>query len=230
MNPVIAIAIWGALFLAVHLVVSSAYIRPRLVAAVGEQPYRGIFSVLSLGTLVPLVYVFARHKHAGPLLWYLRDVAPFRWLTWLLMLLAFVLLAASMLNPGPASMGAPARETAAHGVLKLTRHPAFVAFALFGFAHMLMNGRLGDVIFFATFPALGILGGLHQERRKLGEIGEPYRLLMAETSFIPGVALADGRQRWSAADTPWTAIAVGAALTVVVVLVHPYIFGGHPLG
>jgi uncharacterized membrane protein len=230
MSAVTVIAAWAVLFLATHLVISSGYVRPRLIAAMGAQPYRGVYSLVAFATLGPLIYEFAYHKHAGPLLWNLRAVAPARWLAWLLMLIAFVLFVASLLNPSPALMGAPARDGAARGVLKITRHPGFVAFGLFGVAHLLMNAWLGDVIFFGMFPVLGIVGGVHQDQRKLREIGAPYRSLMAETSFIPGAALLDGRQKWTAGDTSWTALACGAAITVAIVLLHPYIFGGLPLG
>jgi hypothetical protein len=29
---------------------------------------------------------------------------------------------------------------------------------------------------------------------------------------------------------PWTAIGVGTIVTIAIVLLHPTIFGGHPLG
>ncbi len=179
MDPVALIAFWAALFLVTHLGVSSSAIRPRLVATVGESPYRGIYSLIGFATLVPLVIVFFRNKHAGPLLWDLRNVAPVRWLVWVMMLAAFILLVASLINPSPGAMGAPENASGARGLLKVTRHPSFVALSIFGLAHMLMNGFAGDVIFFAIFPAVGILGGLHQDRRKLGEIGD-------KLSQVPG--------------------------------------------
>ena len=230
MDPVTLIALWAALFLITHLAVSSSAIRPRLVAAVGESPYRGIYSLISFATLVPLVIVFFRNKHAGPMLWNLRDVAPVRWLVWLMMLAAFILFVASLINPNPGAVGAPSSAGTPRGILKLTRHPSFVALSIFGLAHMLMNGFAGDVLFFATFPAVGILGGMHQDRRKLSELGDNYRRFMAETSFFPGAALMSGRQRWTQADTPWMTILIGVATAAIVVAVHPMIFGGNPLG
>ena len=68
MDAVALIGFWAALFLMTHLGISSAAIRPRLVGAIGEQPYRGIYSLVSFATFVPLVVVFARHKHAGAML------------------------------------------------------------------------------------------------------------------------------------------------------------------
>ena len=228
MNPAVAIAFWAVLFVGSHLVISSDRVRPWLIGRIGEQPYRGIYSLVAFATFIPLVMTFARHKHAGPLVWYLRNVEPIRWLVWILMLAALIFLVASLLSPSPAIVGmSSARPPRA--ILKVTRHPNFVAFALFGFAHMLMNGWIGDLVFFGCFPALGILGGIHQDRRKIRELGDTYRKFLAETSFFPGTALFGGRQQWSSADTPWAAIVIGSLATIVIVIFHPIFFGGLPL-
>jgi uncharacterized membrane protein len=230
MNPVGWISLWAILFLATHLVISSGYLRPRLVSALGADVYRGAYSLISLGTFIPLVLEFARHKHAGATLWNLRGDEPLRWLVWVLMLLALILIVAGFINPSPAQSSIPTEASAPHGILKITRHPSFVGLAMFGFAHMIMNGWTGDLIFFGTFPVLGIIGGLHQDRRKLRELGAGYRSFLQATSFVPCAALVSGRQKFSRGDAPWTAIGIGAVLTVAIAIVHPYLFGGNPLG
>ena len=234
MDPVISIAIWAGLFVASHLVISSDAVRPGLVRAIGAQPYRGLYSIVAFATFIPLLIAFGHHKHAGPLLWYLQGVEPLRWLAWLMMLLAFIFFVGSFVNPNPGAIGADAiggkGGRGVGGILKITRHPNFVALTLFAIAHMLMNGWAGDVIFFGSFAALAILGGRHQDARKLRELGAPYRALVDSTSFFPGAALISRRQRWSAADTPWIALMLGAIATVAVLMFHPVLFGGHPLG
>ncbi len=229
MDSVVKIAFWATVFVGAHLVVTSSYVRPRLVAAIGEQPYRGVFSLLAFVTLIPLVVVFAYNKHAGPLLWVLRNIDAVRWLAWIFMVAAVVLLVAGLMTPSPVAIGG-SPQARPRGVLKLTRHPSFVAFALFGFAHMLMNGFLGDAIFFGSFAALGILGGWHQDARKLATLGDSYRRFVDETSFFPALALIRGAQHWESADTPWPALGVSAVLTVALILLHPMLFGGLPLG
>jgi uncharacterized membrane protein len=230
MDATVWIALWAVLFLAGHLIISSSAVRPRLISAVGEQPYRGIYSLVAFATLGPLIYEFARYKHAGPLLWALRAVPPFRELAWLLMLTALIALAGSFITPTPGGIGAPEGGSQPRGLLKITRHPGLVGFSLFGIAHMLMNGRAGDVIFFGLFPVLAIIGGMHQDRRKIRELGDRYRQFLAKTSFVPFAALIGGRVRWTRGDMPWAAIGVGVVLAVVIVALHPIIFGGHPLG
>jgi uncharacterized membrane protein len=231
MDATVWIAIWAFSFLASHLIISSSAVRARLISAVGDQPYRGIYSLVAAATLGPLIYEFARNKHAGPILWYLRAVAPIRWLAWILMLAALILFVGSFINPNPGGMAAAGGGgTEPRGILKITRHPSFVAFSLFGIAHILMNGWAGDVIFFGLFPALGIIGGMHQDQRKIRELGERYRAFIAKTSFMPFAALVSGRVKWTSADMPWAAIGAGAVLTVAIVALHPMIFGGNPLG
>lgn len=230
MNPVAAIALWAILFIGTHLFISSSSVRPRLIGLIGDMAYRGVYSLVAFATLIPLTIVFARNKHAGVMLWNLRGFGVVRGLTWLLMLVALIFFVASFVNPNPGSIGAPASTAGPRGILKITRHPNFVAIILFGFAHILMNGWAGDVIFFGTFPVLGIVGGLHQDRRKIREVGESYVRFVAETSFVPGAAILSGRQRWSGEDMPWAAIGIGALATALLVGVHPYIFGGQPMG
>src|SRR5271167_1594731 len=111
MDATVWIALWAVLFLASHLIVSSAAVRSALIDAIGEQPYRGIYSLIAAATLGPLIYEFAHNKHAGPILWYLRAVAPIRWLAWLLMLAALVLLVGSFITPNPGGIGAPADKS-----------------------------------------------------------------------------------------------------------------------
>ncbi|HZC46138.1 MAG TPA: NnrU family protein [Candidatus Acidoferrum sp.] len=230
MDATIWIALWAFSFLASHLIISSSAVRARLIAAVGEQPYRGIYSLVAFATLGPLIYEFARNKHAGPILWYLRTIPPIRWLAWLLMLTAFIMFVGSFITPNPGGIGAAGGSTEPRGLLKITRHPGLVAFSLFGIAHMLMNGWASDVIFFGMFPALGIIGGMHQDQRKIRELGDRYRQFLATTSFMPFAALVGGRVRWMRDDMPWAAIGAGVVLTIAIVALHPTIFGGNPLG
>jgi uncharacterized membrane protein len=229
MDPVAEIALWTGLFVGMHFLLSSEPVRTRLVGRVGAQPFRGIYSLVAIGTFIPMVVVFGHNKHAGAMLWNLRGAPAARGLTWLLMFAAVILLVAGLINPNPAAIAAPPRNRPT-GILKITRHPSFVAFVFFGLGHLLMNGWAGDIIFFSGFVVLGIVGGIHQDRRKLREIGAPYREFLAATSFFPGAALFGRRVEWSGDDMPWTAVAIGIAMAIVLVTFHPLMFGGSPFG
>jgi uncharacterized membrane protein len=64
----------GALFLIAHLGISSTPLRGVLVRTIGENPYRGAYSILAVVTLVyliltynrtPIFYGRRRHRIAG---------------------------------------------------------------------------------------------------------------------------------------------------------------------
>ena len=47
-----------AVFLAIHLFISGTRLRDVIVGAIGEKPYMGLFSLLSLGVIVWLAMAF----------------------------------------------------------------------------------------------------------------------------------------------------------------------------
>ena len=228
MSYALTIGFWAALFAGSHLLISSSAIRPALIQRIGEQPYRGLYSLVAFATFIPLLIVFSHHKHAGPLLWYWRANPMMRSMVRVLMLAALIFFVGSFVNPNPGAIGAPGARPIA-GILKITRHPNFVAITIFALAHLLMNGWLGDLFFFGSIAALAIIGGVFQDHRKLSELGAPYQALVETTSFFPGWALMTGRQQWSFADTPWIAIIGGVALMIILAMLHPRFFGGMPL-
>jgi uncharacterized membrane protein len=218
-------ALWVA-FAGMHVWLSSSGLRPRLVDGLGAQPFQGLYSLVALATFVPLVGFFMTHKHAGPLLWTtLGPAVVARGASQVLMGLALVLLVASLLPGGAAPSAMQARGPArAQGVTRVTRHPMLAAFGLFGVAHLLVNGSLGDVIFFGGFPLFTRVGGHHQDGRKAHEV-RGYDELIATTSILPFGAIAAGRQRLVARELPLAAIAIGLALTVVLRTYHGALFG-----
>lgn len=232
MGPAEWVALWAILFTLTHFGLASSAIRPRLIAALGEWPYRGLFSVVSFATLVPLIIEYFRHKHAGAILWMLGAVTPVRWLAVVLAFSGLLLAIASFTNPSPAGIGAEmsGAQIEARGVLRITRHPLFAGLGLWALAHMIVNGSVGDLFFFGTFAVVGIIGAMFQDRRKIADLGEPYRRLVEQTSFIPGMALIQRRQQFAVREMPWLAVAIGAVALAILVALHPILFGGHPVG
>lgn len=232
MAPVGWIALWAALFALTHHGFATSGVRRWMVGALGEWPYRGLYSLISLATIIPLIIEYFRYKHAGPILWMLGGVAPIRWLAVVLAFFGLLIAIASFANPSPALVGGEMIGATLNprGLLRITRHPLFIGLGLWAVAHMIVNGSVGDLLFFGTFAAVGIFGAMHQDRRKLAEVGEPYRRFREQTSLIPGIALLDGRQRIAAREMPWAAIGIGAVALAILVGLHPILFGGHPLG
>ena len=122
--------------------------RDRAVARLGLQAWRGLYSILSLGSLVLLVVGYGQVRNAGPMLY----VAP-AWMhhvTMTLMLPVFPLLLATYL-PGRI-------RTAA-------KHPTLVSVKLWAFAHLLSNGSLADVLLFGGFLVWAVADRISLKRR-----------------------------------------------------------------
>jgi uncharacterized membrane protein len=223
MEPALGIALLWLAFTATHVGMSSAALRPRLVSPLGQVGFLAVYSVVALAIFVPLVWLYAVNKHAGPLLWALPRGPVLTWIVYVGMALAFVLLVASFLRPSPAGM-APA-ETTPRGVHLVTRHPMVMAFVVFALVHLLPNGYASDVAFFGGFAAFALVTAAHQDQRKLATGPAGYREFYEGTPFLPftGRDTLRGLRELSP-----IALALGIGLTVLFRFFHPSWFGGNP--
>ncbi|HKA55081.1 MAG TPA: NnrU family protein [Candidatus Binatia bacterium] len=228
MKEAFVLLLWWVLFAGTHVVLSSSLVRPKLIAAVGERPFLGLYSLVAFATLIPLCWSYARHKHADPLLWrtfggpalYLlaRD------LNLILMALAFVLLVHGLVSRPPSAMMTSGTPTAC-GITRITRHPTFAAIFLFGVAHCLVNGSLSDLIFFGGFAVFSWLGARHQDTRKVAAI-PGYAEFQDATSFLPFAAVMQGKQPLSLGELRWQVTLLALVLFYLVRAYHPSLFGG----
>jgi uncharacterized membrane protein len=209
-------------FALTHFVLSHRPIRGGLIKVMGEWPFRGLYSLISLVTLGGAGLLFWRNRHLGPLLWELPGWLMLT-LTIPLMLVALLLLVTSLANPSPAAMMPAAM--AARGVLRITRHPMNIGLGMIGLAHVIGNGWLGDVAFFGSLAVVGLLGPWHQDRRKAVELGEPYQELQKHTSIIPFAAILSGRNRLVLGELKLPLILIAVGLFAAFLFFHEKLFG-----
>ena len=69
MEPTATIVLLWLAFGLSHGLLSSRGPRARLVSALGDRGFLGVYSLVALATFVPLVSVYAAHRHEGALLW-----------------------------------------------------------------------------------------------------------------------------------------------------------------
>src|SRR5499433_1585642 len=69
MSPGVTIGLLWLGFAGSHLVLSSLPVRQRLIARIGENAFRGLYSLVAFAYFIPLVWIYFRHKHAGSTLW-----------------------------------------------------------------------------------------------------------------------------------------------------------------
>ncbi len=205
-----------------HVVLSSARVRPRLVAQLGGRGFQAVYSLVALVTFVFLVRTYAAHRHSGPVLWEFGRHFAVQALAIFLSAGAVVFLVLAVLQPSPVSWVAGGAGQA-RGVTRITRHPMFTAIGLWGFAHALTNGHLGDVVFFGGFPVFAIAGAIHQDMRKR-QAGGSMEGFYRETSLLPFGAILSGRNALVLAEIPGRGLLVGLIAAAVLYALHWVLF------
>jgi len=164
MTPMIAGLV---LFFAAHILTTLRTVRATVVGRLGEGPYKGLYSLVSLAGLVLIVWGFGRYRSGG----YISGWDPPAWLhpiALVLMWFSFVALAAAYSPAGKIK-----------GVL---RHPMLAGVKAWALAHLLVNGDLGSMILFAAFLAWAVYDRIAVKRR--GDSGAP------PSGFTAGDAIA----------------------------------------
>jgi uncharacterized membrane protein len=146
----LAIMILGlAVFIGAHVLVTLREQRAGVIARLGEGPYKGLFSLVSLIGIVLIAYGFARYRAAGMIeVWY--PPTWMRHITVLLMWPAVVCVVAAYI-PGE--------------IKRVLKHPMLVGVKLWALAHLLSNGDLGSIILFGSILGWAVFDRISLKRR-----------------------------------------------------------------
>jgi uncharacterized membrane protein len=207
------LALATAAFLATHFVTSTP-LRPALVSAMGEWPYRGLYSLVAFVTLGWMIWAYAGAPREA--LW-----VGMREATYVAMPLAFILIACGYWR-NPTMIGADRllkSEDPARGIIRITRHPIMWGIMLWAAAHILARGDVRGLIFFGGFLVLAVVGTLAMDARKKSNPDWPR--FAAVSSHVPFVAIAQGRNRIVWREIGWLRPAIGLAVFFAALAVHP---------
>ena len=150
----LAILILGLIvLLGAHVFVTFRGARERMIARLGQNGYRGLFSIIALAGLVLIVWGYGDYRaHDWIDVW--SPPAFMRHVTVGLMLFAVIFLVATFI---------PSRIK-----VKL-KHPMLTSVKTWAFAHLLSNGDLGSILLFGSFLAWGVYARIAAKRR--GDLG-----------------------------------------------------------
>ena len=146
----LAILILGLIvFIAPHVFVTRREARAGAIARLGEWPYKGLFSLISIIGVVLIGWGFARYRASG----YIPVWSPPGWTRHVavaLMWPAIVFFVAAYI-PG--------------NIKRTLKHPMLVGVKLWAFAHLLANGDLGSIILFGGILAWAVFDRISLKRR-----------------------------------------------------------------
>ena len=217
-------SLWLA-FGGTHLGLSLSAVRTRLVRALGEGGYVFVYSTVAIGTFAALVHYVALHRFAEPYTSLLMSVPPVRGALLALSAFGFALFVAAVLGyPGFPMAVFRHRAMPARGIQQITRHPFFSGIGLWAEAHALLAPSKVTFVFFVGVFLLSFIGAMHQDRRLVAELGEPYRSYVASTSFWPFVAIITRRQRVRLSEQPWIGYALGVGASIALYEAHSHVF------
>ena len=164
------------LFLGVHSVrIVADDWRNAQAARLGEKRWKALYTVVSVVGLVLVVWGYALARRDPVLLW-----APPLWgrhLAGVLMLVSFVLLAASKVPRNP--------------IRARLHHPMLLGTKVWAFAHLLANGALADLLLFGGFLLWAVLA-FRAARRRDRLAGTSYPAGTAQglvTTLVAGLVL-----------------------------------------
>lgn len=213
-------------FLAIHLLPGTP-LRSRAVRAIGEGPYRGLFSLLSIVVLawMAIAYSNAPYDEIWP------QSGWTRWVPLFVMPFAMILLVAGLTSRNPSMAGMERSidpQYAVGGILTITRHPVLWSFALWSLAHLPSNGDRASLWLFGSLALLALAGMAIIDRRKGEEIGANWGPILMRTSAVPFLAALQGRTK-----IDWRGIglwrpALGVFLYALFLGGHRHVFGVSP--
>jgi uncharacterized membrane protein len=137
------------IFLGAHVFVTMRGERAALIARIGEWPYRGLFSLVSIVGIVLIGYGFASYRAAGPItvwdppLWTHHIVEALMWPASIMIAAAYI--------PG--------------NIKRVLKHPMLAGVKTWAFAHLCANGDLGGIILFASVLAWAVYDRITLKRR-----------------------------------------------------------------
>lgn len=180
-------------FIGVHCtrLVAPAW-RDAQVVRFGRQGWRSLYSVASLVGLALIVWGYGVARRAPTVLW--SPPVGARHLTALLVLIAFVLIAAAYVPR--------------NRIKQTIGHPMMTGVAIWALGHLLVNGTLHAVVLFAVFLVWGAIGAVVWRRRdRAAGVRYPVGTLTGDTitvivGLIAWAVFAFALHRWLIGVSP----------------------------
>jgi uncharacterized membrane protein len=202
-------------------------LRLPLVEKLGERPYRGIFSLLSIAGLGWFIVAY----RVAPMVPLWPTVPALGWLAFVLVFLGFLLIVVGIGPMNPTDTHAPRMidgKLPLYGITRVTRHPRLCGVSLWAIAHLLVNGQLAALFMFGPLLVTAVNGMVSIDRKRRRTLGALWDEFESQTSRLPFAAILNGRTGFELAELKVWQIALTAALFSGVFWLHGVV-GPSPL-
>lgn len=222
----ISLTLAALFFIGIHLGVSGTAIREAMVARLGFRNYMLIFSAVSVAGLIWLVSAYNAADYR-PLWGMLEWWKPF---AIALMLPAFLLVAIGLTTPNPTAVGQQGLvDRPPAGIVRVTRHPFLVGVAIWAAVHLVGNGDMASVLFFAALLIVAAAGTASIDAKRRHTLGaKTWDAFARQTSILPFGAILAGRNTLALGEIGWWRPAVGVLAYALMLGGHKHIFGISP--
>lgn len=227
---------WGGFILALlafmlsHIIPLHPSIKTRLVSVMGSTPFWVIFNVLSLALFSILLWQALNAPR--DVVWVYQD-----WhgnIGFMLSAAGITLIIAGLGIRNPFSILSSNKvfDPNKPGVLRVTRHPVLMGIAIWAIGHLIMNGTVSLVVFFAFNAIFALLGAILIDRKRKKADGiENWRKLSWNTSMFPNPlnipkAIAES---YAAGALFWLRFATWVCLLMLILWGHILILKVDPL-
>lgn len=227
-NAIPLLAVYGTFFVGLHLLLSSANVRKKLVARLGAGKFSALYSVCAAIGLIGMIVAY----RGAPYVEMWLPPRAFRWAPVLVMPISVLLLIAGFSTKSATTVGTAdvaGDPDAARGIFTITRHPALWGFALWAGAHLLANGELRAILVFVAILVLAIAGMVHIDRRRAAALGATWEGYRARTSLVPFVAILRRRNQLDLKGIGIVRVLAAAFVYVAILHMHALVIGASPM-
>ncbi len=221
-----SLALAALAFIAIHLGVSGTTLRDRAVVTIGLRGYMLAFSVASVGAIIWLVSAYQAAAYV-PTWGQLEGWKP---VMIALMLPAFLLVVIGLTTPNPTSVAQEGLvDQAPQGIVRITRHPFLMGVALWSGLHLIGNGDVASLLFFAALAVVAVAGTVSIDAKRRRVLGaKAWEVFASRTSIVPFAAILAGRNSLAVREIGWWRPGVGIAAYVLMLGGHAHLVGVSP--
>ena len=222
----ISLTLAALLFIGIHIGVSGTRTRDTLVGAISLNGYMIAFSVASVAAMVWLVMSYNTAAYVP--LW----DAPNWWkyVSIVLMLPAFLLVVIGLTTPNPTAVAQEGLVAQApRGIVRITRHPFLVGVGIWAVTHLVSNGNVASLLFFAALAVVSFAGTVSIDAKRRRVLGDrAWDAFAQRTSIVPFAAILAGRNTFSLGELGWWRPLAGLAAYAVFLGGHAHLIGVSP--